>query len=263
MICSFFTGCASLDKAQVKLGLKNDDFNYIRDGKIRKVIIQNNRDKGFRYEITDKKAINELYDILSSAKVVGDKSKLKPDYIFEFQESDKKVYKFNYIVGLDKKYAGNFYSDNKSYFVSGRLGTDIIDSFSVSRTPKDFKNIYYEAILEVIEEYKKDIKKNVSVGVNIDDDVEISRFILSTELEDFKSELKDKNASLIENNKKYDVTASVQTSGYRTSTKETNYKCIITLDNSENNTEKKYYVKGIYNSNNRWDIKLSPDKMPN
>lgn len=262
MICLCFSGCGSIDKLQLKLGMKNNDFEYIKDGKIGKVVIQNTRDKGFKYVITDKKAILELYDILSTGKKVAEKTALTPDYTLEFYEGESKVYKFNYVAGLDKKDAGNLYSTDKVYLISGRLDSDIIQSFTISRIPKDFKNIYYEAILQVLDTYKNTLKKDISIGVNIKDDVEIQRFLLSTEIEDFKGELKSKNASIISDNEKYDAVASVVTSGYRTSTKETNYKCIITINNTKDNSKKIYYVKGIYNSFNRWEIKISTDKMP-
>lgn len=261
-MCSFFSGCSSIDKLELKLGMKNNDFEYIKEGKIGKVVIQNTRDKGFKYVITDEKAILELYDILSTGKKVAEKSTLTPDYTLEFYEGESKVYKFNYVAGLDKKDAGNFYSADKIYLISTRLDSDIIQSFTISRIPKDFKNIYYEAIIQVLDTYKKSINKDISMGVNIKDDVEIQRFLLSTEIEDFQGELKKINASVVSDTGKYDAVASVVTTGYRTSTKETNYKCIITIDNAKDSSEKKYYVKGIYNSFNRWEIKISSDKMP-
>lgn len=47
LICSlFFSGCSKADSLKVKLGLKNNDFEYIKQNKIEKIVIQNTRIKG-------------------------------------------------------------------------------------------------------------------------------------------------------------------------------------------------------------------------
>lgn len=247
------SGCNRVDTLKVKLGLKNNDFEYIKQGKIEKIVIQNTRDKGFRFIVTDKKAISELYDILSTAKEVKEKSALVPDYVFEMHEGMNKVYKFNYIAGLDKKDAGNLYSDNKVYIVSKSLDSDIIKSFWNVRRPRDFEKVYYEeTVLKTLDKYKKDIEKEESskeakkklsdknIGINLNDDVEVGKFILSTDLEDFKGKLasKQKNAELVVKDKKYDVNMTVKTQGY----KSTLYKAIVTFWDKENMSEKKYYI---------------------
>ena len=177
-----FTGCSKLDSMKVKLGLKNNDFEYIKQNKIEKIVIQNTRDQGYRFVVTDKKAIQELYEILSSAKEVKEKSTLKPDYVFEMHEGHNKVHKFNYVAGLDKSNGGNLYSDDKIYIVSKRIDNDIIKNFWNIRIPKDFTDIYYNSILKTLNEYLKDTKSNKSIGINLDEDIDIAKFILSTDL---------------------------------------------------------------------------------
>lgn len=254
------TGCNSIDKMKLKLGLKNNDFEYIKENKVQKIIIQNTRDKGFRFIITDKNAINELYDILSSAKPAKSKSSLEPDYIFEMDEAGNKAYKFNYIAGLDKKEAGNLYSENKVYIVSKRIDNDIIKSFWTIRKPKDFKYVYYKSIMEVLK--KENINKNnkEKIGINIKDDVEIAKFILSTDLEEFKADLKDNfsNVELVNDiNAHKDIDVNVDTEGY----KSTMYKAVIKVNNNKKRTEKKYYIVDEY-KNNSWNIKIY-NEQPN
>lgn len=255
-----FTGCGKLDSMKVKLGLKNNDFEYIKQNKIEKIVIQNTRDQGYRFVVTDKKAIQELYEILSSAKEVKEKSTLKPDYVFEMHEGHDKVHKFNYIAGLDKANGGNLYSDDKIYIVSKRIDNDIIKNFWNIRIPKDFTDIYYNSILKALNEYLKDTKSNKSIGVNLDEDIDIAKFILSTDLEDFKSKLKDKyaNANLVKgDNSKYNVLMTVKTQGY----KRLLYKSTITFYDRTEKSETKYYVKAEY-VNRSWDIgvyKSKPD----
>jgi MFS superfamily sulfate permease-like transporter len=229
--------------------MKNNDFEYIKQGKIEKMVIQNTRDKGFRFVVTDKRVITELYDILSSAKEVNEKSTLEPDYIFEMQEGPNKVYKFNYIAGLDKTDAANLYSDNKMYLVSKRIDSDIIKSLWNLRVPKEFNYIYYESILRTLDEYQKKEGKQKNVGINIYDDVEVAKFILSTDLEDFKTKLepKGRNAVIADKDKEYDVKMTVKTYGYKSTT----FKAIITFWNKMEMSEKKYYVSDTY-SNGEW-----------
>lgn len=275
-----FSGCDRLDKLQVKLGLKNSDFEYIKQGKINKIVIQNNRDKGFRFTITDSSAISNLYDILSSAKKADKKSDLTPDYTFEMQEGPDKVYKFNYVAGLDSKNGGNLYSGDKIYMVSNRLDNDIIKSLWNIRIPISFSEVYYNSIYSALKEYSKKADKSKKVGIDITDDLDVQRFILSVELEDFKQTLKNQYdfAELENKNTNYNIIMAIKTQGYRTgiSLNEYNsitgkalkslssdgmatYKAIITISNKTDQSEIKYYIWGLY-ENNSWKIHVFTSK---
>lgn len=259
MFCIFIPGCSSLNSLQVKVGLKNSDFDYINQGKVKRIIIESTRDQGFRFVVTDQKAITELYDILSSAKQAKQKSNLKPDYIFEIDETNNKVHKFNYIVGLDKKDYGNLYNNNNVYIVSNRIDNDIITNFWNIRTPpNDFKSIYYGSVKNALDEYFKNKDKNKTIGINFDDDVDAARFILSTELADFTSDIssKFKNSSIVNHDKdKYDILVTVKTEGY----KSTLYKLTVTFWDKSQQNEKKYYIINSY-KNTRWDTTISENK---
>jgi hypothetical protein len=264
-ITSIFSGCSKIDDIKVKLGLRNNDFEYIKQNKISKIIIQNTRDKGFRFVVSDKKAISDLYDILSTAKAANEKSTLAPDYTFEMYEGSKVVHKFNYIAGLDKKDAGNFYNDTNTYIVSKRIDNDIIKSFWNIRSPKDFQKIYYESILQSVSKYIKDTKTDKKVGINLNEDIDVAKFILSTDLEDFRSKLGDKvpNADIVQENKEYDIVCTVKTQGYRSYYEKGDYryvyKAIVTFWDKGERTEKKYYILDDY-LDTGWDIKISEEK---
>ena len=168
-------GCDKVDNVKVKMGMMNKDFEYINQGKIKKVTIQSTRDKGFKFVIQDKRVINDMYDLFSTAKVVKDKSSLTPDYIFEMDDDNNNVYKFNYVAGLEKNDTGNFYSDNKVYVVSKRIDNDIIQNFRDMRTPKNFSSIYYGAITKALDKFSSDGGKATKLGININDDVQMSK----------------------------------------------------------------------------------------
>jgi hypothetical protein len=245
--------------------MKNNDFEYIKQGKIKKITIQNTRDTGFRFIVTDKKAISELYDILSTAKAAETKSELEPDYIFEMEEGPNKIYKFNYIAGLDKEEAGNLYSEDKVYLVSERIDNDIIKSFWNIRKPKDFSNIYYNNIFDIAEKFSKEEGNKGSIGINIYDDVDVAKFILSTDLEEFKGTLASKlsGAELMiqpkgeQKQKEYDIVMNVKTVGYKTFL----YKSEITFWDKQNKSEKKYYITMTYKSTDgRWTTKIDNKK---
>lgn len=252
------TGC-STDTVKTKLGFKNSDFEYIKQNKIEKIVIQNKRDPGYRFIVTDRKTIQELYDILSSAREAKEKSSLDADYTFEMYEDHDKVHKFHYIVGLDKKNGGNLYGDGKVYIVSKRIDNDIIKSFWSIRIPKDFTYIYYNSILEVLDKYMGKDTDNKKVGINLYEDIDIQKFILSTDLENFKSKLSSKynNVELIqEENSKYDVVITIKTQGY----KRLLYKSMVTVYNRQDKSEKKYYFKAEY-KNRKWTMNVY-DKKP-
>ncbi|ERI95137.1 hypothetical protein HMPREF1982_00451 [Clostridiales bacterium oral taxon 876 str. F0540] len=245
--------------------MKNNDFEYIKQGKIKKIVIQNTRDPGFRFIVTDQRAISELYDILSTSKQVQTKSALEPDYVFEMQESSSKVYKFNYITGLDKTDAGNLYSDDKIYIVSKRIDNDIIKSLWNIRKPKDFSKKYYSTIIDEVEKYYKENGSGKSIGINLYDDVDVAKFILSTDLENFKTDLNSRvpGAEIMsapkssEKAKDYDITAAVKTVGYKTFL----YKIEITFWDKKSNSQKKYYVKVSDESKDgRWTTKVDTQK---
>lgn len=257
LFTTIFSGCGRIDDAAVKLGVKNKDFDYIKDGKISKVLIQNKRDKGFTFVVTDKDAIKDLYDILSSAKPVEKKITLEPDYILEFHEGVNKIHKFSYVAGLDKKDAGNLYSEDKVYIVSKRLDDDIIKNFWNIRIPKEFSNVYYESMLRAIKDYRKSVGDEKTIGIDINDE-EVAKFILSMDLMDFSSSL-DSNTEIIQNDdrNKYDITMDIETQGYKTNI----YKCIITFYDKTTKKENKYYFVDNYELGS-WRFSFTKDKEP-
>lgn len=266
LICSFiiiaafmFTGCKSFDEVKVKLGVKNNDFEYIKQGRIKKIIIQSTRDKSFRFVVTDEIAIKDMYEILSSSKEVTEKSTLESDYIFEMYEGIDKVHKFNYIAGLDKKDGANLYSSDKSFIVSKRIDNDIIQNFWNIRKPIDFETVYYDSILKVLNNYVKGDVKKKKILLDISEDNEAAKFILSTDLESFKSKLKsDFNTELLKDkNEKSDVLIKVKTEGY----KATIYKSSVTIKTTLTEKEKEYYVVAKYVEGS-WNIEVSEDKKP-
>lgn len=253
-----FSGCSKVEDMKVKWGLKNRDFEYIKQNKIQKIIIQSTRDTGFRFIVTDKRTINDLYDILSTAKSSSEKSNLEPDYVFEMIEGADKVHKFNYVVGIHDKNVGNLYNEDNSYIVSKRIDNDIIKNMSSLRKPRAFEELYYDTILNFINIYENSLPKDKSIGVNISDDIEVAKYILSIDVEDFKINLKNKmsNIDLVNKNKdKFDYLINVKTYGYKT----TIYKSIITLQDKVNNNETKYYVLCKYDER-AWDIKITKTK---
>ena len=254
-----FTGCESFDELKVKLGVKNNDFEYIKQGRIKKIIIQSTRDKSFRFVVTDEIAIKDLYDILSTSKEVTAKSTLDSDYIFEMYEGIDKVHKFDYIAGLDEKDGANLYSKDKSYIVSKRIDNDIIQNFWNIRKPIDFKTVYYDSILKVLDSYIKGDIKSKKILLDISEDSSVAKFILSTDLETFKSKLlNDYNIALQEDkNTDFNVLINIKTEGY----KATIYKSSVTIKNSSSEKGKKYYVVAKYDKG-IWNIETFEDKKP-
>jgi hypothetical protein len=252
------SGCSGIDSAKVSLGLKNTDFEYIKQSKIKKIVIQSTRDPGFRFVVSDQNAISDLYDVLSSAKVVAEKSTLDPDYILEMDEGNGTVHKFKYVAAVGKTGSGNLYSDSKIYTVSKRIDNDIIKNFWNIRKPKNFESIYYNSFKKTIDEYFSDKDKNQSIGVNLGDDVDVAKFLLSADLEDFQDSLKGKykNSEIVKENKgQYDTLVTIKTQGY----KSTLYKAIVTFWDKKDQTEVKYYIFNKY-ENGGWNVNITKEK---
>lgn len=252
------TGCSSVDSIKVKMGLKNMDFEFIKQNKVKQIVIQNVRDQGFRFTVTDQQAIGDLYNILSTAKSTNVKSTLAPDYTFEIHESNNTVQKFQYIAGIDQKGSGNLYSNNKIYIVSSRIDNDIIQSLWNIRKPKNFSSVYYDSIISVLDDYEKTADKNKEIGINLLDDVDSAKFILSSDLENFKSNLNSKYRN-VELNQNYSATYSedmnFKTEGYKSNL----YKATVVFNDKKGNVQKKYYIWDNY-VNSRWEMNFYTEK---
>lgn|GEM_PF-193011 len=269
VIASLLSGCTQISGLQVKLGLKNNDFEYMKQKQIKKIVIQNTRDKGYKFILTNPVAISDIYDILSGAKVVDSKSSFKPDYVFDIYENDKIVHEFSYVVGLDKNDGGNLYSKNKNYIVTNRIDSEILNQFNDVRTPKDFNKVYYPSISECIDKYRASVKNNKSIGIDINSDLSVAKYIFSSDLDDFEKTLPSNVSVLNNTDDPCDVKETVTTEGYKEGTFKyesskpyTNsyiFKSMIIFEDNATKEEKKYYVVGI-NSNDYWKITISETK---
>ncbi len=237
----------------------NEEFSYMAEGRSMKISIQSTRDKSYKFTVTDKDAVKEIYRILSKAKVVEEKTDIKPDYIFEIHVSPTDVRTFNYIAGWDKKEVANFYSDTQNFIVSKRLDNDIIKNFSNIRKPIDFDEVYYNTIINAIQTYNQGDVKSKKIGINIGSDIDVAKFQLSLDIEDFKDSLKNiPNVELIEDNSKkedYDIVVNVKTQGYTS----TRYKSIITFETKGNEKPVQYYCFNKYEQG-VWNISITKEK---
>ncbi len=253
IISTLFSGCELVDDGMVKLGLKNKDFEYIKENKVSQIVIQSTRDAGFRFVVTDKNAINNIYDIVSSGKVKESKSTLDADYIFDIYIGEEaKSYK--YVVSASDSDTGNFYDDEKAYLISKNLDDTIINNLSFVRKPRDFEDVYYKCILDVLEEKKDDLKEDNKVGVNIAGDVDCLKYMFSTDLEKFKKDINKvlPGTTLVENNSDdFDTVITVKNRGYTSKI----FKTTITVDDKKNKIYETYYVSALYESKG-WDIDI-------
>ncbi|WP_294342915.1 hypothetical protein [uncultured Clostridium sp.] len=246
----FLNGCAMTNK----IGWTNSDFDYIKDGMVTEIKIQNTRDKGYTFVISDQVKLQGFYKILSSAKGVKSKSEYVPDYNIEIEKSDGSVEKFNYVIGNPND-GGNFYSKNKFYNVSSRLDSEVFNYFEDIRKPKDFDEVYYYGVIRgSLNKFREDTKTKDKVTLNLNDDVTIQKYITSIELEGYKKKMKD--LEIVETSKNEgQITMSVKTTGFRTDTSSGKYvsiyKAIITFHNRGTNEEKVYYSVSN-NSGGKW-----------
>lgn len=249
------TGCTLVDDGLVKFGLRNQDFEYIKENKVDKIIIQSSRDTGFRFVVTDINAINDIYETLRKGKVKEEKTSLETDYIFEIHIGDEVKY-YNYVAYVDDSGVGNFYNENSSYCISKNLDETILQNLSFIRKPREFDNIYYKSILMLLEA-KKSILTTADnkVGVDIAGDVDCLKYMFSVELENFKKDINKivPNISIIEKNREeFNTIITVKNKGYNS----TVFKTTITVDNKKDKIYENYYVDGVYEYKS-WKINIS------
>lgn len=252
--------CDFIDSSLVKLGFRNEDFDYVKNNKVDKIVIQSARDTAFRFIVTDENAIQDIYEILRNGKIKDTKTDLQPDYTFEVYYGEE-VKKYSYVAYLEDSDVGNFYDENKSYYVSKNLDQKILQNLSFIRKTKDFDKIYYNSILEVLK-VEKDNLTGQKVGINLAGDVDCLKYIFAVDLENFKKDIKDviSTASLVENNEEnYDTVVKVQNKGYSSKI----FKTTVIVDNKKSKVYRTYYVQGNY-EHSEWNIAVSePDKKTN
>lgn len=256
-----FTGCTLIDSSMIKLGLKNNDFEYLKDSDLEEIIIQSARDPGFRFIVTDKNAINDIYNILSKGSIKQGRSSLDPDYVFEIHQGNDIKY-YNYVVSSNEKGVGNFYNDDTSYEISKNLDQTIIDNLSFIRKPKNFELVYYQCILDVLNAEKGNLTSGDNkVGVDISGDIDCLKYVFSVDLLQFGSDLNNliPGAQLVKNNAQdFNTVVTVKNKGYSTKI----FKSTITVDNKVDNSYKTYYVQANYELKS-WTIKVSDaNKVP-
>lgn len=260
-ITSVLVGCSAYDKVASTLGIKNNDFEYIKQNKVDKIVIQSARDTGFRFIITESNAINDMYKLLSSGNKVSEHSSLDADYYFEIHMGDE-IKKYNYIVGADERGKGNFFNDEECFSISNRLDDTIIQNLSFIRKPRNFQYVYYQTILSVLEAEKSRLGDSDTIGINISGDIDCLKYILSTDLQQFEKDITKvvPNAKLIkDNSNEFDTIIKVKNRGYNS----TIFKTMITVDDKKNKVFNTYYISAEYNFRN-WDIDIGEvNKMPN
>ncbi|WP_461207143.1 hypothetical protein [Clostridium sp. DL1XJH146] len=254
-ICSvfFITGCNKIDETMIKFGLKNSDFEIIKEGNIKKIIIENTRDKSFTFIVQDKSTILDFYDIFSKAKEVEYKITLQPDYTITLEGKDSDSYKYYYISGLDKTELGNLYNDDNNYIVSKKLDNDIINYFWNIRKPINFNLVYYETMIMALKSYREETNYEGTIGVDFYDDIETTKFLLSLDIEEFKNNLEDNNKIMEKNSDSNTntITMKIITDGYKTDI----YKCRIEFYNKDENKTTTYYYVNNYLENS-WKFNL-------
>lgn len=253
-----FAGCTAIDNLEKKMGLRNEYFEKFQAENIDQISIQSVRDPGFKFIVTEAKAIGDMYELLYESKDSETKTELAPDYIFEFNMGDK-VERFNYIVGAHE---GNFYNETNNFSVSSRLDEGIMKNLSVIRKPRDFEYIYYNSILKVLELNKKEFTDAPhKVGVDIQGDIECLKYVFSSDIEEFLKKARKivPDIALVENNASdFDVVLTIKNKGYDSTT----YRSKISVDNKKDKAQEDYYIKGT-NEFKEWNIVTSEPNISN
>ncbi len=256
LIVLTFTGCSRVEALKIKYGYKNTDFEFLKNEDMKTIIIQSTRDKGFRFVVRDQATILELYESLSTAKVVEEVIAYDADYVFEFHNLDGDIYYYEYVAGVSEEQKANFYNADKSYLVTDRIDNNLIRNLYSIRKPKYFEDIYYGSLVELVRMVKAEYG-NQTIGVKVHEDLPILKYQLSKDLEKFKLDLEDVGAILLQEGDTADLILDVGTRGFTTIT----YKAVVNVIDSANYTEKEYYIFGTYaNDVTKWDTLIGVEK---
>lgn len=238
LIVFFLTSCKQI----IRITNKNEDFEYLQNGQVAKVIIQSTRDKGFRFMVTDPDTIKELYNSLSTALPAKERNPMEPDYQFEFHTINNEVKKYYYVAGTSNNEGkGNLYNETNQYSVINRIDNKIIKNLNVLRKPINFSEAYYDSILDAVKAVRAD---NITgtIGVIINEDKEMLKYQMSFELKDFERNLSQRDAKIINQPTDGLILMKVKTSGYKTDF----IKCVVEVKDPSTRKTKTFYVRGKY-----------------
>ena len=261
LLVLFLSSCNSISKIEEMIGTKNSEFEYLKNtDNINEIIVENARDEKFKFIITDKYTISDIYDMLSRGKVVLEKSEFKPDYIFTIEDVNGNNYKYYYVAGNFTSIYGNFYDDNnKIFYISDALDKNIINNFLILRKPpQEFNEIYYDCIIQAINKYYDENKDDINKPIAIDlyDDVEYRRFIFSYDVNNFVDKLQQMNLNF----NVYDTEKPIQTltmlSVNTIGFDETTYECKYTF--TKDQAYESYTLRADY-KDKKWDTNISKD----
>ncbi|MFR2301047.1 MAG: hypothetical protein ACLS6P_12420, partial [Clostridium paraputrificum] len=135
-------------------------------------------------------------------------------------------------------------------------------NLSFIRKPREFEDIYYNSILQVLELKKDELSKGDNkVGIDITGDVDCLKYMFSVDLKKFEKNL-DKvvaGTKLINNNsEEFDTVITVKNKGYSSK----KFRTVITVDNKKDKVYETYYVVGNYEYKS-WDIYIgNPGEKP-
>lgn len=249
-------GCSAIDSLRLRYGMINQDFEFLKSEDLESIIIQSVRDKGFRFVVTDRIAIGDLYSSLKKADATEEKSVFAPDYTFEFHMIDGTVIEYSYVAGVSNQDKGNFYSDEKSYRVPERIDNDLIRNLYTLRKPKYFEDVYYDSLSELTGLLKEEYP-GMSIGIRIYNDVDTLKYQISRDIEDFRQQLLEKGAMLLSSGEKTDIVLEVKTQGYKTNV----FKAVVSLRNEKDYTKRSFYIYGKYSNDiSKWDTIISEEK---
>lgn len=251
-----FTGCAKIEEMRIEYGYKNTDFEFLKNEDLKTIIIQSTRDKGFRFVVRDQATILELYESLSTAKIMDNVIPYDSDYIFEFHSLDGDVFFYEYVAGVSEKEEANFYNEDQSYLVTDRIDNNLIRNLYSIRKPKYFEEIYYGSLIELAVQIKEEYT-DASVGIQVYEDLPVLKYQLSKDLEAFRKELQKIGVTLLEEGDTADVVLDVKTSGFTT----IKYKAEVNVIESAKKVEKVYYIFGTYaNDITKWETIIGPEE---
>jgi hypothetical protein len=118
--------------------------------------------------------------------------------------------------------------------------------------------VYYNNILKALEKYQNSLTGK-KVGINILDDREVMKFILTLDIEEFRKQLPN-NIEILDKQKidSYDIVMNITTTGYTSKI----FKCIVEFVDKKDNTTHKYYIVNNF-TDEEWDYEFTENLPPN
>jgi hypothetical protein len=219
-----------------------------------KIVFINKKESTLKFTVLDPKVIDQIGDIIGRGRTVSSSPEVEADYDIKFSLPGGRERVFSYWIGASEYGKdANFCDDSGNfYMIPEAMDSYIVNSTRMFNRPKSFTNLYTSVLTKTIELLDKNKEGETVVGIDIESDKKIRKYMSSFEQEKIMSKIssvKGFDVVPLTGSGKYDYSISLLTNIYKPD------KAEITVEvlNNKDQTKKTIIFECKY-MNDTWAV---------